>query len=260
MPGYKTALIKNLNAEDRQRYESFRCGLCHAMSNHHIAIGRMALNYDITFLSMFLTALYDAPESSHAHKCQIHPFKNQCFLKSEIINYAADMNIILLYYHRKSHWDHTKNLFSYGEAKALEKECEKIEHKYPEKCQYIRQKISELHEIRNWENSSLEQIAECIGDIMGEIFVPFHDFLGTRLRAFGQALGKYHYFLNLTMCDNKNLKKKTPTFTDTSFENFQKKLLNDMRTSYQNLNIRKDCRMIEYLLFSPSLPNISDIP
>ena len=255
MSGYRTALIKNLNTEDRQRYESFRCGLCHAISRHHVAMGRMALNYDITFLSLFLSALYDAPESSHAHKCQIHPFKNQSFLKSEIINYAADMNIILLYYHRKSHWDNTKNLFSYGEAKVLEKECEKIEHQYPDKCQYIRQKISELHEIKNQEHPSFERIAECYGDILGEIFVPFHDFLGTRLRTFGQALGKYHYF---NMYHNKDLKKKLQNFTDTSLEDLQKKLLNDMTTAYKNLNIRKDCRMIEYLLFSPPISNLSD--
>ena len=126
MFGYILANMEQLSPEDRYRYQSYYCGLCRALGNRHNSLCRMTLSYDITFLALFLSAVYDAPESLHSQKCRVHPLKKQEYLKSEILDYAADMNIYLAYYNMLDDWNDDKNFLSLGESRLLEKECKKV--------------------------------------------------------------------------------------------------------------------------------------
>ena len=144
MFGYILANMEQLSPEDRYRYQSYYCGLCRALGNRRNPLCRMTLSYDITFLALFLSAVYDAPESLHNQKCRVHPLKKQEYLKSEILDYAADMNIYLAYYNMLDDWNDDKNLLSLGESRLLEKECKKVEQSFPRQCRVIREKLDEL--------------------------------------------------------------------------------------------------------------------
>ena len=63
MFGYILANMEQLSPEDRYRYQSYYCGLCRALGSRHNSLCRMTLTYDMTFLALFLSAVYDAPES-----------------------------------------------------------------------------------------------------------------------------------------------------------------------------------------------------
>ena len=38
------------------------------------------------------------------HRCKVHPVKKQAMIENEITQYAADMNVLLAYYHMKDDW------------------------------------------------------------------------------------------------------------------------------------------------------------
>lgn len=68
----------------------------------------MTLTYDMTFIVILLNSLYESELKSSSHRCKTHPMKKQEMLQSEITDYAADMNLILSYYHLKDDWQDEK--------------------------------------------------------------------------------------------------------------------------------------------------------
>ena len=254
MFGYINVNGKELSEENKNIYQSYYCGLCRALGNRHNSLCRMTLSYDITFLSLFLSAVYDAPESLHSQKCRVHPLKKQEYLKSEILDYAADMNIYLAYYNMLDDWNDDKNFLSLGESRLLEKECKKVEQSFPRQCRVIREKLDELSGIEKANVLIPDVPANCFGDLMGELFVPFEDSLDERLRTFGKALGKYIYILDACMDLKKDLKKQSYNplviCQKKEFDDILHMLMSDVVSSYQALNFQKDRAIIENILFS----------
>ena len=243
-----------MKIKEFNQYHSYYCGLCRALGNRHNSLCRMTLSYDITFLALFLSAVYDAPESLHSQKCRVHPLKKQEYLKSEILDYAADMNIYLAYYNMLDDWNDDKNFLSLGESRLLEKECKKVEQSFPRQCRVIREKLDELSGIEKANVLIPDVPANCFGDLMGELFVPFEDSLDERLRTFGKALGKYIYILDACMDLKKDLKKQSYNplviCQKKEFDDILHMLMSDVVSSYQALNFQKDRAIIENILFS----------
>ena len=95
MFGYITPVLSVLTEEQRQRYRSVYCGVCHALRARYGLTGRISLSNDMTFLAILLCSMYSPPESEKAVRCAVHPVKKHTFLKSEWIDFAADMNVLL---------------------------------------------------------------------------------------------------------------------------------------------------------------------
>jgi cysteine desulfurase len=90
MFGYVVANMEKLTTEEKQHYRSYYCGLCRSLGKHHGTLGRITLNYDMTFLVLFLSALYKTDNKIETERCIIHPFKPQKFIQNEITDYAAE--------------------------------------------------------------------------------------------------------------------------------------------------------------------------
>ena len=95
MFGYVSADSALLGEEDMKLYRSVYCGLCHALSLRHGAFARLTLNYDMAFLALLLSSVYGVGFEKSAGLCLPHPVKKQDISSNEIIDYAADMNIML---------------------------------------------------------------------------------------------------------------------------------------------------------------------
>ena len=59
MFGYVMANQDGLSAEAKERYHAAYCGLCHALGKRHGQKSRLTLTYDLAFLAVFLSALYE---------------------------------------------------------------------------------------------------------------------------------------------------------------------------------------------------------
>ena len=253
MFGYILANMEKLESQDRYRYQACYCGLCRALKKCG-RLSQLTLNYDMTFLALFLTAVYDAPESLLANRCKLHPFKKQEYVKSELMDYASDINIILTYYNLTDNWVDDKDTLSLAGAKLLESQCRKAEKRHPRQSRVIHKKLEELAAIEK-ENVLVPDVpAKCFGELMGEIFVPFSDSVDDKLRAFGFALGRYIYILDACMDLKKDLKKKNynPMILcrKSEFDDILHMLMADVVEAYRQLNIKKDRAIIENILFS----------
>lgn len=62
MFGYITVNKDTLSEKNKKIYQSYYCGLCQTMKSQYGRRAQMALNYDMTFLIVLLTGLYE-PDS-----------------------------------------------------------------------------------------------------------------------------------------------------------------------------------------------------
>ncbi len=67
-------------------------------------MGQLSLNYDMAFLGMLLTALYEPDVLVQDIRCIAHPAHKQLVKKSVYLKYAADMNILLSYFKCEDDW------------------------------------------------------------------------------------------------------------------------------------------------------------
>lgn len=98
MFGYVAPVLSVLNDEQRLRYRSLYCGVCHALKQRHGQSGRLSLSNDMTFLAMLLSSLYEPETVQKDSRCGIHPLKKHSFCSSSMIDYAADMNALLFFW------------------------------------------------------------------------------------------------------------------------------------------------------------------
>ena len=59
MFGYVTVYKDELKIKDYNRYRAYYCGVCRSLKNSYGMAGQMTLTYDMTFLAILLSALYE---------------------------------------------------------------------------------------------------------------------------------------------------------------------------------------------------------
>ena len=102
MFGYVTTNKPELKIREFARYKGFYCGLCRTLRSRHGFTGQMTLSYDMTFLILLLSSLYEPKTTQDNKRCMIHPGKKQMILQNAVTEYAADMNVFLAYYEYSS--------------------------------------------------------------------------------------------------------------------------------------------------------------
>ena len=96
MFGYVRPSDRRLSEQEREAFRTAYCGLCHAFGKRYGLVGRMILNYDLTFLAMVLS---DGAGRTECRRCAIHPVKGcPCAEGDPALNTAADMSVILTYW------------------------------------------------------------------------------------------------------------------------------------------------------------------
>ena len=97
MFGYVTICEPELKIKDFKAYKACYCGLCKSLKEYYGSLGQLTLTYDMTFVILLLTSLYETELKQSMHRCKVHPVKKQTMLQNEFSEYAADMNILLSY-------------------------------------------------------------------------------------------------------------------------------------------------------------------
>ncbi len=179
------------------RYKACYCGLCRALKSRRGSLSRMTLTYDITFLILLLSSMYEPEEQKGTERCMMHPMKTHDYWQNEVTDYAADMNLALAYLNFLDDWKDEKKLLKLAEAGLFREEYFYVRQKYPEKCAFIEDRLTELSEIEKENAADPDAGAKCFGRIMGEVFSYKADvFWGNKLREFGEALGQFIYIMD----------------------------------------------------------------
>lgn len=98
MFGYVRPVLNRLNEEEKKRYKSAYCGLCHAMGKRHGWLSRFTLNYDFAFLAILLYRSADE-QSTQCLRCPAHLLKKprECIC-GKTMDLVADESMILTWY------------------------------------------------------------------------------------------------------------------------------------------------------------------
>ena len=254
MFGYVVANIDKLTNEEMQQYRSCYCGLCKALGSRHGTISRVTLTYDMTFLVLLLSSLYNKNNKTETERCIIHPLKPHKYWRNEITDYAADMNVALAYYNFLDNWADDRNILSLCEAKLFELEYKKVLKQYPKQCLIISECLKELSQIEKSGELNADIPANCFGKLMGEIFIYTEDEYSERLRGFGRSLGKFIYIMDACLDLKKDIKHESynPSIMSSSedFSSILNVLMADCTEKYKQLPLNQDNKLLENILYS----------
>lgn len=259
MFGYIVANSEILSEEDKQRYKAVYCGLCHALKERHGQFGRMTLNYDMTFLILVLTSLYEPEMSKDEERCIVHPCSKHCFHTNEITEYASDMNVALAYLNQLDNWHDDRNVLSLIYARILKKRYLKISKKYPRQCKAMEGCIARLSELEKSGEQNPDAGARYFGELMGEIFVLREDRWTQQLRAMASSLGEFIYIMDAVIDLPKDMKKrrynplsdlKKAGRSDGYFKDILTMLIGNCTMDFEKLPLVEDVSIMRNILYS----------
>ena len=196
MFGYVVANKPELKMREFNKYKAYYCGLCKVLREKYGLLGQVTLTYDMTFLVILLTSLYESQSKVSEKRCIVHPAKKQKMLYNEITEYAADMNIVLTYHKLKDDWEDEKSKKGLIGLRCFRKTYLELEKKYPEKCDMIFKCMELLSQCEQRQEKNIDITARCFGELMGELFVYKKDVWEETLREMGFYLGKFIYIMD----------------------------------------------------------------
>ena len=196
MFGYVVMNKPEIKFKDFDMYRSFYCGLCRELKERYGLSGQITLTYDMTFVILLLSGLYEPPTKKGTTRCIVHPVRRQPVRKNAITEYAADMNIFLTYYKCKDDWNDERSILGLVFGKLLENKEKKSEKLWSKKVQTIVSCLDELSELEKENATDIDRVSGCFGRIMAEIFAYREDVWGPTLRRMGFYFGKFIYLLD----------------------------------------------------------------
>ena len=196
MFGYVVMNKPEIRFKDFDLYRSFYCGLCRELREKYGISGQITLTYDMTFVVVLLSALYEPPTQKGTTRCVIHPVCRQPVRKNAATEYGADMNVLLTYYKCMDDWEDEKKFAALGYGKILQRKNNRLSRRYPEKAEKIRKLLEKLSQMEKAGETDIDKMSGCFGQIMEEIFAWKKDVWEDSLRRMGFYLGKFIYILD----------------------------------------------------------------
>ena len=196
MFGYININQKIMTEENKKAYQSYYCGLCRRLKSNCGAKGQMLLDYDMTFLVVLLTGLYELSDESSEITCALHPTKRRTVWMNEATDYAADMNVILAYHNLIDDWKDDKAYTKKAFAKMLDKDYTRIMHKYPRQVKAIEEYMRRTEEVEKNRETNLDAVAGLTGEMLGEVFCWKEDEWAEEMRTLGFYMGKFIYIMD----------------------------------------------------------------
>ncbi|MBQ2955105.1 MAG: hypothetical protein IJE08_01445 [Clostridia bacterium] len=207
MFGYVRPYLEGLSEEEKTRYRSVYCGICRSLARRYGRMSRLTVNYDMTFLALVLSSLYEPEETISEARCEVHPLKPHAEAESEIIDYAADMTIVLAYYKCLDDWQDEHKRPQKAFADLLRGHFDAVNQRWPDQCREIRESIQLLSEAEKQEETGADSALSAAGMMLSGLFVWKKDFWEQQLRWFGDAMGRFVYLMDAAMDYEKDVSK-----------------------------------------------------
>ena len=259
MFGYVITNCKTLSDEERLRFRSMYCGMCRTLRLRHGNLGRLTLSYDMTFLAMVLSALYESEETQGKEKCMPHPVRPHAYTVNSMMEYAADMNIALAYHKCIDNWQDDKNPAFAAAAQALKRAYRRVSAAYPEKCRAIEEWMDGIREIEKSGREQVDPPMNLTGKMLGTLFCYRDDVWSQELYRMGEGLGRFIYFMDAYDDLEKDVRKKkfNPLKSMMHQENYESlcrdamtMMLADCVDAFECLPVLRDANLIRNILYS----------
>ena len=259
MFGYVLANRASLDEAQRKRYRGVYCGLCAEIGHTYGKLQRLALSYDVAFLVLLLSSLYEPQEALEEHRCILHPFQPQLQCRSAVTAYGAAMNVALAYYQCLDDWRDEKKLLSRAEAAVLKSGMEAVTAAYPRQVEAIEGGLADLAALEEADVQEPDQGAAAFGGILAELFVLYDDRWQEHLRTIGGALGRYIYLLDAALDLPEDLQagrynpfrtRAQAGFTKEALKPVLQMLLGEATEAFEALPLVEDVALMRNILYA----------
>jgi len=259
MFGYIIVNKPEMKFREFDLYQSYYCGLCKSLKERYGGRGQITLSYDMTFLALLLTSLYEPETASGWRRCAAHPVEKHFYRQNEFTDYAADMNILLSYEKCVDDWKDEHKLKKYLMAGLLKSKNQNVKDRYPDKLQRICGLMDTIHEIEKAESKNIDEASGAFGEIMAEIFAYRQDEWEETLRRMGFFLGKFIYLMDAYEDIEADLKQGTynpfkDVYHHSGFEDQAEQILLMMMAecskAFEKLPIVENTEILRNILYS----------
>ncbi len=290
MFGYVTINKEELPEEEYRRFHGYYCGLCRVLREKYKKRGQWLLNYDMTFLLVLLTSLYECETKTEMIRCIPNGAKRHEVRINEMTEYAADMNIALTYHKCRDHWNDDHSHSQRMIARMLEGGYKMLCKKYPRQIGTMERELDLLCEIEKkrgknlwadelnkcgdcWKkraedhlmmalkegDTDIDSAANCFGRLTAEIFVYREDEWRETLWEMGFYLGKFIYLMDAYDDLEKDKKKGSynpflPICGRKDFEPFCRQVLvmtmADCSRKFEMLPLIEEVAVLRNIIYS----------
>ena len=196
MFGYVNINKMELKFKEYYSYKGYYCGLCKSLRTKYGNISRLTLNYDITFLILLLSSLYEPDNKIYNERCLVHPKEKQLIIQNDITDYAASLNVILSYYNMLDNWEDDRGYKSLAAAKVLKREFKKSSSALSHITKTIKLGLNNISKLEKQNIDDIDAVSNEFGHMMEEMFLYKKDHWEQSLRKVGFYLGKFIYFID----------------------------------------------------------------
>lgn len=245
MFGYIIVNKAEMKFKEFDIYHSYYCGLCQMLRKKYGKVGQLSLSYDMTFVLMLLSSLYEPSVTKGSCKCIAHPFEKHEIRTTEITEYIADMNLLLTYYKCQDDWQDEKKFFRMLYGRMVKGKGKHLKEKYAEKINNISKLMREFTEAEADGSGDIDALSGLFGQVMAQIMIYKDDEWSDNLGRLGFYLGKFIYLLD--------------AYEDVE-EDIRKNTFNPLKEMYQRTDFEEECRTILTIMMSECCKEFEKLP
>ena len=245
MFGYVIVNKAEMKFKEFDVYHSYYCGLCHALKDRYGTAGQLTLSYDMTFILMLLTSLYEPEISYSTGRCIAHPFEKHEIRRNFFSDYIADMNVVLSYYKCLDDWEDEKKVHKLLLSKLLEGKTSDRQALYRDKIRNIDMLMHEISQKEKENCQDVDTMAGLFGRLMAEITAVREDEWADNLGSLGYYLGEFIYLLD--------------AYEDIE-EDVKRNRYNPLRTRFGEPEFEEDCHTILTMMMARCCKEFEKLP
>ena len=259
MLGVMTVRKDEMKFREFDRYRGYYCGLCRAIGRRCGSVCRLALSFEMTFLALLLTSLYEPETKEEMRRCPLHPLSKRLTLSNEAIDYCADLSALVSYYDLRDGWEDERRADRLAESALLKKAARRAGERLPRQKEAVERYVKALHEIEQRNDQNLDAAANLTGAMLAELYVMREDVYARDLRELGYYLGKFIYLCDCYEDIERDIKKKNynPLIARSTNETFAadcEQMLSDMTAraalAFERLPLLDDAEIMRNVLYS----------
>ena len=272
MFGIAIANAEQLSEDEKQRYRSFYCGVCHALKNRYGQLSRVALTYDLAFLAIVLGSLFEPDETVRTSRCIVHPTKDHTYIEGGFTDYAAAMTVALAFHKCLDDWVDDGSVPAVAYSLALKREYRRARKEYPRQCAAIeehleaisaieRDAMQRFREARSDEDrraafARADEAANRFGAIMVAVFSVKPYVWADALEAFGMHFGRFIYFADAAYDREDDAKRGAYNpfvyvdMTDEEISTLLFSIIGEATAAFEKLPLEQDLHLMRSVLYS----------
>lgn len=189
MFGYITIDKPELKIKHFELFQSYYCGLCSKLQERYTKKGSFLLNYDLTFLYIFLAGISEEAVEFGQIRCLGNPTKKKKVALHPCLDYVAAANLLLGVLKMKDDASDKKSTAKKMAFQIYKRQLKKATDSYCQMASEVEELLAELTKLEGQKCSSIDRVADVFAKLLGGLFQ------NSPVEADGRALYQVGYHL-----------------------------------------------------------------